>query len=73
MRPLRAADGRLVAVRDDDEKIHIAVFVRIAPRVRAEQPDLFRLEFSHESLGRRPKQMIVERFHKFYLAHGRVG
>ena len=68
MRALRAVNGGFVAVRHDNQKINIAVVMRIAPRVRAEQPDLIRLKFRHQPLRRRLKQTVVERFHGFFLS-----
>ena len=68
MRALRAVDGRLVAVRHDNKKVNIAVVMRMAPCVRAEQPDLIRLKFRHQPLRRRLKQTVVERFHGFVLS-----
>lgn len=43
MRPLRATNGSLVAVPDDDEKINITVVMRISPSMRAEKPDFLGL------------------------------
>lgn len=65
---LRTADGRLVAVRHDDEKVNVAVVMWIAPSVRAVKPDLFGLKFLHESLGGCFNQVLVQRFHVFLLA-----
>ena len=69
MRPLRAADGRFVAVGNDYQQVNVAVVIRIAPSVRTEQPDLFGLKFRHKPLRCRLKQTVVERFHGFFLAH----
>ena len=48
---LHPADGAFVAGRHNDHQIHVAVFGRRAPGVRAEQPDLLRLKsaFSRSS------------------------
>ena len=67
MRALGAADGCFVAVRHDHQQVNIAVRVRLAPRVRAEEPDLLRLKFRHELLRGRLKQIFVERFHGLFL------
>ena len=65
MSPLRTADGWLIALAHDDHEIHIAVFGGLAPCVRTEQPDLFRLKFRHQPLCGCFKQIGVERFHGF--------
>ena len=67
VRALRAADGLLIAVGNDNEQINVAVVMRRAPGVRAEQPDLLRLKFRHELLRGRLKQIFVERFHGLFL------
>jgi hypothetical protein len=69
MRPLRVVARRFVAVGHDDKKVNIAVVMRAAPCVRAEQPDLIRLKFRHEPLRDCLKETGVERFHGFFLAY----
>lgn len=56
-------DAAFVATRHDDHQIHIAVFARRAPGVRAEHPDLFGLKFRHEPLRGCLKQIVVKGFH----------
>lgn len=63
MRSLRAADGRFVAVGNDDEKVNVAVLMGIAPSVRAVKPDLFGLKFRHQPLRCGFKQILVQRFY----------
>ena len=68
MRPLGGVDGGFVAVRHDDQQVNVAVVMRSAPRVRAEKPDLVGFKFRDESLRRRRKQTVAERFHGAFLA-----
>ena len=49
---LHPADGAFVAVAHDDHQVYIAVFGRRSPSVRAEKPDLLRLEFRSQSFDR---------------------
>ena len=56
MRPLRPAYRRLFALRDDHEQVQVAALVGLTPRVRAEQPDLFRLKFR----GQPPRHFIEQ-------------
>ena len=65
MRALRTMDGSLIAVPQNNEQVNVAVIVRIAPGVRAIQPDLFGLEFRHQPLRGGLQQSVVERLHEF--------
>ena len=71
MRPLRAADGRFIALAYDDHEVHVAVFGGRAPGVRTEQPDLLWLKFCDEPLRGRRQQIVVERFHGLFPAQRR--
>ena len=48
----------LIAMRDNDEQIHIAVFVGRSPGMRAEQNDLFRLKLGDQPLGQSPGEAL---------------
>jgi hypothetical protein len=68
MRPLRAPDGRLVAVRHNNKEINVTVIVWFTPGVRAIKPDLLGLKFRHEPPRGCCKQVLVERFHRARLS-----
>ena len=70
MRALGTADGRFVAVRHDDKEVNVTVVVRVAPRMRAIQPDLLGLKLRHEPLSGRLKQSISKHFHDRVLTDG---
>ena len=66
VRPLHPADSPLTAFLDDDHEIHVAVFRGRAPRVRAEQINLLRLEFGFQPLHRCFEQALRNGLHGFY-------
>ena len=70
MRALGTADGRFVAVRHDDKEVNVTVVVRVAPGMRAIQPDLLGLKLRHEPLSGRLKQSISKHFHDRFLTDG---
>src|SRR5713101_150204 len=48
MRPLHPAGRSLSALTDDHHQVHVTVFMWRAPRVRAKQKDLLRLELGFQ-------------------------
>jgi hypothetical protein len=50
-------------MRHDHHQVQVAALVGLAPRVRAEQPDLFRLKLLHEAAGDFAKQIWADGFH----------
>src|SRR5260370_9014895 len=50
LRTLVASDGTLVALRQNQHKVHVAVFGGRAPGMRAEQINFLRLKFSFQPL-----------------------
>ena len=70
MRALGTADGRFVAVRHDDKEVNATVVVRVAPGMRAIQPELLGLKLRHEPLSGRLKQSISKHFHDRFLTDG---
>jgi hypothetical protein len=70
MRALGTEDRRFVAMRHDDKEVNVTVVVRVAPGVRAIQPDLLGLKLRHEPLCGRLKQSVGEHFHDRFLTDG---
>src|SRR5438128_2572009 len=68
MSALHSLDAAFVAGRHNDHQVNVAVFGRRTPSVRAKKPDLFGLKFRYESLRGCFKQVLVQRFHGFFLA-----
>jgi hypothetical protein len=68
MRPLRAANGSFIAMRNDNEQINVTVLVRMAPGMGAIKPHLVGLKLRHQPLRDRPQKIVIERFHGFSLA-----
>ena len=68
-----ASDGTLnrllIAMRDNDEQIHIAVFVGRSPGMRAEQNDLFRLKLCDQPLGHLLEKPLGQLFHLSLKLH----
>ena len=59
----RAFRRTLVALRNDDQKIEIAVFVRAAPSVRAEEKNFVRRKLRHQAARDLLQQIFGDGFH----------
>jgi len=58
-----AASGTFQAARYNYANVHITVGVGFAPRVRAEEDNLVRIEFGHQALDNLLKQVGGDGFH----------
>jgi hypothetical protein len=60
---MHTIDGPLVAIRNDNEQVDVAIFVWRPPGTGTKEKNLFRLEFGHQPANHLVQDALFQRLH----------